>query len=130
MMFMTIRRRQATSLGALEAAVLEALWTHGELTTPAVHDVVGKPRRLAYTTVLTVLQRLTKKGLALRRGGGRSHVYAPAITREEFAMRRGESLASAFVDVGAAGVAAFLAETERLDPEMVRALRKRLRTNR
>ena len=77
-----------------------------------------------------MLQRLTKKGVAVRHGEGRSHMYAPAMSRDEFAARQGESLASAFVDVGAAGVAAFLAETERLDPEMVRALRKRLRTSR
>lgn len=120
-------RKQSHSLGDLEAAVIEALWQHGAMTTPAVHEAVGRPRDLAYTTILTVLQRLTKKGLLIRQGGGRSHTYAPALTKEQFAELRGESLASAFVEIGTSGVAAFLAEAERLDPEMVKLLRKRLR---
>ncbi len=122
--------KQANSLGDLEAAVLAVLWQHGEMTTPAVHEAVGRPRDLAYTTILTVLQRLTKKGLVVRREGPRSHLYAPALTKEQFAELRGESLASAFVAIGTSGVAAFLAEAERLDPEMVNLLRKRLRARR
>ena len=117
-------------LGALEAAVLEALWSAGEMTTPAVHEAVGRPRGLAYTTILTVLQRLTRKGLVSRRGGGRSHVYAAALTAEEFAERRAESLASTFVGLGNAGVAAFLAEAKRLDASVVEVLRKQLEANR
>ena len=117
-------------LGALEAAVLEALWSAGEMTTPAVHETVGRPRGLAYTTILTVLQRLTRKGLVSRRGGGRSHVYAPALSAEEFAERRAESLASTFVGLGSAGVAAFLAEAKRLDASVVEVLRKQLEANR
>ena len=106
--------------------MLAALWKHGELSTPAVYGAVGIPRRLAYTTILTILQRLTKKGLLVRRGGGRSHIYATALTREEFAERRAESLAAALVDVGAAGVGAFLAEMQRLDPQAVAQLRRQL----
>lgn len=112
--------------GDLEAAVLDALWEHGELSTPAAHELVGIPRGLAYTTVLTILQRLTKKRLLVRRGGGRSHIYTPALTREEFAERRGEFLAAALVDVGSAGVGAFLSEMQRLDPRTVAEFRKQL----
>lgn len=122
--------KQPNSLGDLEAAVLAVLWQHGEMTTPAVHEAVGRPRDLAYTTILTVLQRLTKKGLLIRREGPRSHLYAPALTEAQFAALRGESLASAFVEIGTSGVAAFLAEAERLDPEIVNLLRKRLRARR
>ena len=112
--------------GDLEAAVLDALWEHGELSTPATHELVGIPRGLAYTTILTILQRLTKKRLLVRRGGGRSHIYTPALTREEFAERRGEFLAAALVDVGSAGVGAFLSEMQRLDPRTVAEFRKQL----
>jgi len=118
------------TLGELEAAVLAVLWEHGELSTPGVHEIVGVPRGLAYTTILTVLQRLTKKRLVTRRGGGRSHLYAPALTREAFQDRRAESLAGLLVEIGADGVGAFLAEAERLDPDVVALLRRRLRSNR
>jgi len=114
------------SLGELESAVLEALWSHGPLSTPAVHDVVGVPRNLAYTTILTVLQRLHKKGLVSREEQGRAHLYSAVLSREQFASRRGQALATALAALGDAGLAAFLAETERLDPEALKVMRSRL----
>lgn len=115
-----------SSLGALEAAVLEALWVSEELATPAVFELVGKPRGLAYTTILTVLQRLHRKRLVNRVERGKSHLYSPAITRADFAERRGQSLAGVLVDLGSAGVSAFLAEATRLDPAMVELMRQQL----
>lgn len=120
------RRRDTPSLGELETAVLETLWEHGALSTPEVYEVIGEPRGLAYTTVLTVLQRLTKKGLVRRSGGGRSHIHQPTLSREEFANRRAESLAGVLAEIGTSGVGAFVAEARRLDPELIEALRQRL----
>lgn len=117
---------ETASLGELKGALLDALWSRGELSTPAAHELIGSPRGLAYTTILTVLQRLYKKGLVGRREEGRSHVYFPAISREEFAERRGRLLAGSLADLGEAGMAAFLAETERIDPAVLDFLRRRL----
>lgn len=100
-------------LGELEGPVLEALWDHGELSTPAVNELIGKPRGLAYTTILTVLQRLHKKGLAGRREEeGRAHIYYAAVSREEYSRRRGQVLAASLAGLGEAGIAGFLAEAE------------------
>ena len=118
---------ETAALGELEGAVLEALWSNGPLSTPAAHEAVGVPRGLAYTTILTVLQRLHKKGLLGRREEGRAHVYFAAISREEFAERRGQMLASSVAALGEAGMAAFLAETERLDPEVLKFMRAKLK---
>ena len=115
-----------SSVGELEATVLGALWDSGELATPQVHELVGRPRGLAYTTILTVLQRLYRKRLVARREQGKSHTYAAAVTREAFAARRGQSLANEVVALGSAGLAAFLAEATRLDPEMVDRARREL----
>lgn len=117
---------ESTALGDLEGAVLEVLWDSGPLSTPAVHEAVGVPRGLAYTTILTVLQRLHKKGLVGRKEQSRAHVYFAAQSREEFASRRGQILATALAGLGEAGLAAFLAETERLDPTALKAMRARL----
>ena len=118
---------QSTSVGELEASVLAALWDGGELATPEVFNPVGRPRGLAYTTILTVLQRLYHKGLVSRRSAGKAHVYAPAMSREQFSGRRGESLAGALVKLGEAGLAAFLAEADRLDPAFLAQLRSQLK---
>ena len=117
---------QSSSIGELEGAVLNALWDAGELSTPAVFEEVGKPRELAYTTILTVLQRLNRKGLLSRRESGKSHIYSPAVSRKEFAERRGQSLAGVIVKLGSAGVVAFLAEATRLDPAVVDLMRDEL----
>lgn len=123
---MAANRKSLVGLGELEGVVLETLWQRGELSTPDVYAEVGVPRRLAYTTILTVLQRLTTKQLVVRKRVGRSHVYSPAMSREEFAERRAEALAAALVDVGTAGVSAFLAEVGRLDQTVVGQLRRQL----
>lgn len=117
---------QSTSVGELEASVLATLWESGELATPEVFNRVGKPRGLAYTTILTVLQRLYRKGLVSRRGEGKAHVYSPALSREQFSERRGEVLAGAMVALGGAGLSAFLAEAKRLDPAFIAVLRSQL----
>lgn len=116
-----------TSVGELEAHVLAALWDHGELATPEVFSRVGRPRSLAYTTILTVLQRLHRKGLVSRRVQGKTHVYSPAMSREQFSQRRGEFLAGAMVKLGDAGLSAFLAEVDRLSPAFLEQLRSHLR---
>src|SRR5689334_7314790 len=70
-------------LGELERAVMYVLWdAPGALTARAV--VAALPgRELAATTVLTVLSRLERKGLARRVRDGRAHSYAPVASREE-----------------------------------------------
>jgi len=79
--------------------VLDALWDRGGWLTPAdVHDAVGRRRRLAYTTVMTVLVRLYEKGLVERRRDGRAFAYHPVQTREERAAARMSELLSAAGD--------------------------------
>lgn len=74
-------------MGSLEAAVLEQLWAQGSGVTPAeVH--ANLEIELAYTTVMTILTRLWKKGLATREEHGRTYVYRPAVTEAELAARR------------------------------------------
>lgn len=119
-------RKPRTEPGGLESLVLGVLWDQGPLTTPEVHARIGQPRQLAYTTILTVLQRLMKKGLVTRDGGGRSHVYRPSISRTQHTEAQARRLAETLLDLGDVGVAAFLVEAHRLDPEMLDELRRRL----
>ncbi|MBW8172931.1 BlaI/MecI/CopY family transcriptional regulator [Ornithinimicrobium sp. Arc0846-15] len=74
-----------TRLGDLERVVMETLWAHerGTLTVRAVHNELAADRDIAYTTVLTVLDRLAKKGMVLRERVGRSWEYRAAASRAE-----------------------------------------------
>ncbi|HXT88884.1 MAG TPA: BlaI/MecI/CopY family transcriptional regulator [Trebonia sp.] len=70
-------------LGDLERAIMEVLWqTDSSLTVRQVSN--GLPQSLAHTTVMTVLDRLAKKGFARRERDGRAWRYRPAATREAY----------------------------------------------
>jgi predicted transcriptional regulator len=67
-------------LGPLERRVLEVAWSAGRVTVRDVHTTVDAA---AYTTVMTTMDRLFKKGLLARTKEGRAFVYSPVATREE-----------------------------------------------
>jgi BlaI family transcriptional regulator, penicillinase repressor len=66
----------------LELLCLQGLWRLGEGTVHDVRKSVSKERILAYTTVMTLLGRLDKRGYVSRRKPGRSYLYRPNISRD------------------------------------------------
>jgi predicted transcriptional regulator len=107
-------------MGRLETTVMDILWAAGE---SSVHDVVARlDRPLAYTTVMTTLDRLYKKGLLDRKKVDRAFLYAPRFSRPEWERKRaddfltslpGELLISCLVDAVGEHDAALLDELER-----------------
>lgn len=84
-------------VGELEAAVMDVLWDRGGWLTPGeVQEALAGEHTLAYTTVMTILVRLWKKGRVQRQRDGRAFAYRPRRTREEHAAERmGELLTGA-----------------------------------
>ena len=83
------------ALGHLETTVLEILWGRGE---SSVHDVVERlGRPLAYTTIMTTLDRLYKKGLLERRKWERAFLYSPRLSRQEWQQKRAGDFLAAFL---------------------------------
>ena len=83
------------ALGPLEVSVMEILWAHGESN---VHDVTQKlDRPLAYTTVMTTLDRLFKKGLLQRRKADRAFFYSPRWSRAEWEQKRAGEFVEGFL---------------------------------
>jgi len=80
--------RQAR-LGDLERAIMDRLWAldpgkpEDALSVREVHDSLAQERDIAYTTVMTVLDRLAKKGMVTREREGRAWRYLPVSTSEE-----------------------------------------------
>jgi predicted transcriptional regulator len=86
---------QTLALGSLELELMEILWLHGE---NSVRNVVPKLNRpLAYTTVMTTLDRLFKKGLLDRHKSDRAFVYSPSFSRQEWERRRAGNLVAGFL---------------------------------
>ena len=73
-------RASSSQLGPLEERLLEALWGRGRATVREL--VEGDCRDLAYTTVMTTLDRMFKKNLLTREAEGRAFRYTPRLTRE------------------------------------------------
>ncbi len=71
-------------LGELEQAVMDVLWAQtGALSVREVHARLIADRDLAYTTVMTVLDRLAKKGIVCRNLDGRAWHYRPLASRTD-----------------------------------------------
>jgi predicted transcriptional regulator len=111
----------------LEREVMEEVWERGELTGREALDALNaraeRPR--AYTTVLTVLIRLERKGLLRRRRRGRADVYGPVLSRSDYVRARAEVEVGSILDTyGELALAHFARHVQGLDPERRERLRK------
>jgi len=70
-------------LGELQREVIELVWDLGEATVHQVREILRRKKKLAYTTVLTAMQKLEKSGWLKHRSEGKTYVYMPTRTREE-----------------------------------------------
>jgi predicted transcriptional regulator len=70
-------------LPPLELEAMKSLWALGKGTVSDVQQRMGRTRELAYTTVMTLLDRLAKKGVVSRRKQSRSYVYKPVLERQD-----------------------------------------------
>ncbi|SRR6266849_1786608 len=86
---------QQLSLGRLEFDLMQILWSRGESN---VRDAVQRlDRPLAYTTVMTTLDRLYKKGLLDRRMPDRAFLYSARLSRQEWERVRAENILADFL---------------------------------
>ena len=92
----------------------------------SLNERADDPR--AYTTYMTVMARLHRKGLLSRRREGKTDYYAPAYTREEYMALRAESEVAALVDqYGDVALSHFAQQMAGLDPARRRALQREAR---
>lgn len=108
-------------LGELETEIMTVLWAGGELTVRDVLARLDRPR--AYTTVMTVMNRLVDKGLLRRTPEGGSYRYQAALDRAAFLRRTSQRIVEELVaDFGEVAIAHFAATLQDLEPEQLAAL--------
>jgi len=107
--------------------VLKVLWEHGPATVRQVNAVLRKRhRRYAYTTVLTLLQRLEAKKYVSSDKSGVAHVFSAAVSREGLLRSRLGQLSDELCDGTATPLVQALVEGGRLSAEDVEHLRRLL----
>ncbi len=107
-------------LHELESEVMEEVWRVGEANVREVlHALNGQgAKQRAYTTVMTIMQRLDTKGLLRRRRRGRTDIYEPCLSREEYLRARAEAEVDAVVQqYGEVAFVHFARQMAALDPE-------------
>ncbi len=77
-----------------ELEILKAIWQRGQATVREVHQDLSKNRKIAYTTVLTMMGILEQKGHLIKRAGERAYIYTPAQPQKNVVQR----MVNEFVD--------------------------------
>jgi BlaI family penicillinase repressor len=113
-------------LSEAEREVLKALWEHGPGTVRQVNELLGgRGRRRAYTTVLTLLQRLLAKGYAAAGPGpGGAYVFRATVSRAELVEQRLRDTADELCDGSAAPLLLALVEGNHFSAEELMRLRR------
>jgi predicted transcriptional regulator len=113
------------TLGELQAAIMRILWTRGRASVAEVHEALRSDRRLAPTTVATMLRKMEDKGVVRHVTEGRAFLYLPTVS--EVQVRR--SMVGALVERLFAGDArelvAHLVSEREIAPQELDALRRR-----
>jgi predicted transcriptional regulator len=114
----------------VELELMTPLWQLGEGT---VHDVLGSlpsARKLAYTSVSTVLRILVGKGVLVVRKEGRGHVYVPRLSKAEYEATSLRHIVHRVFDGAPDALVRRLLETEELNERKLAAIRALLRKRR
>jgi predicted transcriptional regulator len=126
-------RPKQLSVGPLEAEILNIIWELGSVTVKDVHDrILTDPNReLAYTSVTTVLRRLTEKGWLACNTKGRAYYWRPLVTKQQADVIRAHEQLQRFLAVGNPDViAAFADSLDETASEQIQAIAKRIQAAR
>jgi predicted transcriptional regulator len=82
-------RRSVLDLAPLELDCMNTLWPLGEATVREIRDGLAARRPRAYTTIMTIMDRLARKGVVERRKVGRAYKYVPNLSEDD---ARGQAL--------------------------------------
>jgi len=112
-------------LGHLESCVMDVMWAQGDSNVRDVADKLDRP--LAYTTVMTTLDRLYKKGLLERRKLDRAFIYSPRLSRQQWERQRAGQMVAGFS--GELLISCFLDEVGR-DAKLLDELERKIKLKR
>lgn len=111
-------------LGKLELQVMKIIWDSGKVTVRDVWEKLYPEKRLAYTTVATVMRKLEEKRFVKHNERDRAYVYYPVIDQDELSQGRLRELIEGFFDGSAAELIMTLIRTEQLTEKDVSQIQR------
>ncbi len=120
------KNKKPSPFGELEEKVMDILWNKGNATVKEINEELSKKgEKYAYTTIMTILDRLYKKGILDRKKEGKGYRYTPKLSREEFEEMVTEKVISEIVKANpSTAVAAFGGVIEELSEEEIKKLKE------
>lgn len=110
------RRRSILDLAPFELDCMNALWPLGEATVKQVQESLMTRRPRAYTTIMTILDRLAQKGIVSRRKVGRAYMYRASLLAAEAQQSAVQQLVAGFFGGSRDALAAHLSGTRPVTP--------------
>ncbi|MBI3379949.1 BlaI/MecI/CopY family transcriptional regulator [Candidatus Gottesmanbacteria bacterium] len=106
---------KAKSLGELEQQIMDIVWEYKHCSARDILNRLETEKKLAYTTIATILHRLHGKGLVERKGDGLAYIYSPKLTKESYSKNLAQSFLKKFIhSFGDVAIASFAASIDRL----------------
>lgn len=123
------KNRQNLGLGELEAEIMEELWRLKSASVRRILAELRKKRKIAYTTVMTVMSRLSDKGILKRKlDENNAYVYRPVQDKEAFSAAVSKTVISNLIkEYGEVAVAQFIDVIGRNNRKEVRELLEKLK---
>jgi predicted transcriptional regulator len=122
----TVARKKSSGLTDAELRVMDVLWSKGKATVSDVLASLPRDVALAYSTVLTTLRILERKGYLKHHKEGRAFVYRPLVAREQESDQAVTHLLRRFFEGSPELLMLRLVERRKITPEELRRLRKRI----
>lgn len=106
-------------LGELESEIMKIVWSQkNSVSVKIVTEILQQKRKIAYTTVMTIMGRLVEKGLLKRTSEGKAYNYQAAYSKDKFLTKVTKQIIKNFVSsFGDAAIAHFAQEVEKIPEE-------------
>jgi len=114
----------------LELEILKVVWQRGQATVREVYKDLAAQRKIAYTTVLTMMGVLERKGHLKKSAGERAYIYTPTQPQSQVVQGMVQEFVGRVFDGSLKPLLVHLVEDERIDPEELKEIEALVRERR
>lgn len=118
-------RLKTKPLGELEQLIMNIIWQHDCVTVRCVFDAIKRHRDIAYTTVMTTMDRLSKKGVLRRSKAGKAYQYQAKQSEVELCQCTTQAIFDMLIRrYGDVAIAQFVDTVDKIDPKKFDQLKR------